>query len=349
MLKQQTVFVIGAGASKEFGLPVGSELAIKISEKLDVLFDDFGTKIVSGDKDLFNNVTKTHGQELSQYQKAAWLIRDGIVLAHSIDDFLDVHQHDEQVVNYGKAAIAKCVLEAERESRLFFDPHAHQPKPGPRTIDFTNCADTWLIGLMRLLVRGTPHADRAKIFDRCTFVIFNYDRCVEYFFVHALQRFYNIDEQEAVEIANKANFYHPYGLVGQLGNATTTGGMAPFGAAHADCYNLGKTMLKTYTESVESKEIRAAVIAANQIVFLGFAYHDQNMRLLAENKSLGEKQIIGTALGMSQSDISTIRFQMDDWENKDRGFVITRHIPANIDIQSSLTAADIFNYYSKSL
>jgi len=91
MLKQNTVFVVGAGASNEFGLPVGSQLATKISEKLNVLFDEFGTKIVSGDKDLFQNVTRTRVEESLQYQKAAWLIRDGIILAHSIDDFLDVH------------------------------------------------------------------------------------------------------------------------------------------------------------------------------------------------------------------------------------------------------------------
>jgi hypothetical protein len=229
MLKQNSVFVVGAGASKEFGLPVGAELAIKISEKLDIVFDRYGRSIVSGDKDLFDNVTKSHGQELSQYQKAAWLIRDGIILAHSIDDFLDVHRHNERVVNYGKAAIAQCVLEAERASRLFFDRYAEQLQPGSPTINFRNCADTWLVGLMKLLVRGTPHAERARIFDRCTFVIFNYDRCVEHFFIQALQRSYDITSDEAIDILARAKIYHPYGLAGELGDATTTGGMVPFG------------------------------------------------------------------------------------------------------------------------
>ena len=345
MLKQQTVFVVGAGASKEFGLPVGSELAIKISEKLDVLFDDFGTKIESGDKDLFYNVTKNHTQEGLQYQKAAWLIRDGIILAHSIDDFLDVHHHDERVVGYGKAAIAKCVLEAERASKLFFDPNAQRLKPGTPTIDFRGCADTWLVGLMRLLVRGTPHADRAKIFDRCTFIIFNYDRCVQHFFVNALQRFYSIDEREAVEIVNAANIYHPYGLVGQLGNAITTGGIAPFGTVRADYYNLGKTMLKTYTESVESKEIRAAVMSAEQVVFLGFAFHDQNMKLLSDDLSLDIKKYIGTAFGMSESDVKVVDEQISGWANTPIDIVLHR----NIDIRNNLKAADVFNFYSKSL
>lgn len=223
------------------------------------MFDDWGTKIVSGDKDLFQNVTKAHGSELLQYQKAAWLIRDGIVLAHSIDDFLDVHQHDQRLVEYGKAAIAKCILEAERESTLFFDPNARQLAPGPPTINFMQCSDTWLVGLMKLLVRRTPHADRAKIFERCTFVIFNYDRCVEFFFLHALQRFYNVAEQEAVEIVSNARIFHPYGLAGELGAAITSRGMTPFGANRVDYYEIGKTLLKTYTESVESEKIKEAV------------------------------------------------------------------------------------------
>ena len=348
MLKNKTVFVVGAGASKEFKLPVGTELAIKISEKLDIVFDRFGREVISGDGDLFRDVTRLHHQELPQYQKAAWLIRDGIILAHSIDDFLDVHQHDERVVNYGKAAIAKCILEAEAKSLLFFDRYAQQLKPGPPTINFRDCADTWLVGLMRLLGRGIPHAERAKIFDRCTFVIFNYDRCVEHFFAHALQRFYSISEEEAVGIVASAKIYHPYGLVGELGDAITAGGMAPFGASRADCCSIGKTMLKTYTESVESKQIKDAVAVCEQIVFLGFAYHDQNMRLLADNDSLNRKNFIGTALDMSASDIGVIKRQIDDWQD---------HLPsakimpsyAHIDIDSSLKAAGVFYHYSKSL
>jgi hypothetical protein len=91
-------------------------LAIAISDKLNVRFDDFGEKLVSGDLDLFRNVSS--GRDATVTQKAAWLIRDGIILANSIDDFLDVHQHDEEVVRYGKAAIVKCILEAERSSKI---------------------------------------------------------------------------------------------------------------------------------------------------------------------------------------------------------------------------------------
>jgi hypothetical protein len=235
MLKQKTTFVVGAGASAEFGLPVGSELAIAISDKLNVLFDEFGREVVHGDRQLFYNVIHERNQELSQYQKAAWVIRDGIILAHSIDDFLDVHQHDQRVVNYGKAAIAKCILEAEAKSKLRIDvnEHAFSQAIGEPTIKFRANADTWLVGLMRLLVRGTPYVDRGKIFDHSTFVVFNYDRCVEHFFVHALQRFYSIGAAEANDIVSNAKIYHPYGFAGDIARV-------PFGAERANYYEIGR-------------------------------------------------------------------------------------------------------------
>jgi hypothetical protein len=171
MLRNETVFIVGAGASKEFGFPIGTELAIRISEKLNVLFDEWGQRIIAGDAQLFQNVSR--GRDARATQRAAWLIRDGIILASSIDDFLDIHRHDEEVIRYGKAAIAKCILEAERGSKLFFEHSRSQT-----SINFKNVADTWLVKLMRLLGRNLPKADRRKIFEKCTFVVFNYDRAV---------------------------------------------------------------------------------------------------------------------------------------------------------------------------
>jgi hypothetical protein len=258
LLKKNTVFVIGAGASKEFGLPVGTELAIAISEKLDIRFDDFGRKPVSGDLDLFRNVS--NGKDAGTTQQAAWLIRDGIILANSIDDFLHVHRHDEDVVRYGKAAIVKCILEAERSSKLHYD----QTKLGA-SINFRGCADTWLVKLMRRLGSQLPHSDRAKLFDKCAFVVFNYDRCIEYFFVNALQRFYRIGLDEAQQIVASAKIYHAYGSTGQIA-------AVPFGVNRTDYCGIGASSIKTYTETVQTDHIQEVILNAQQIVFLGMAF-----------------------------------------------------------------------------
>jgi hypothetical protein len=349
VLRGKTTFVVGAGASKEFGLPLGTELALKISDKLNVLFDGRGREILEGDRDLFYNVARGAGQEqnLNPWQQAAWLIRDGIILAHSIDDFLDAHQHDRRVVEYGKAAIAKCILEAESESTLFFDRSARSVIPGrPPTIDMRQCASSWLAGLMRLLVRRTPYVDRARILDQCSFVIFNYDRCVEHFFLHALQRFYNISEKEACEIVGGARIYHPYGMPGELESLGGAGQRSAFGAVKADFYKLGNTALKTYTDSVESDEIWKAVREAEKVVFLGFGFHDQNMSVLAGDQTLGVKSMLGTAFEMSESDVNVVRGQIGGWALAED---VRRLMVDQIELRNSLKASDIFKFYSKSL
>ncbi len=331
MLKKNTVFVIGAGASKEFGLPVGTELAIAISDKLNIRFDDFQQKLVSGDLDLFRNVSNSRDAGVTQ--QAAWLIRDGIILANSIDDFLDVHRHDEEVVRYGKAAIVKCILEAERSSKLHYD----QTQPGA-SINFRGCADTWLVKLMRRLGSQLPHSDRAKLFDKCAFVVFNYDRCIEYFFVNALQRFYRIGLDEAQQIVASAKIYHAYGSTGQIASV-------PFGVNRIDYCGIGASSIKTYTESVQTDHIQEVIFNAQQIVFLGMAYHDQNLQLLAKPDTLEIKSVIGTAYGRSAGDVEDITNQIAAWGKADFQSTLRKHI----QLYNDVPATKIFDDYSRSL
>jgi hypothetical protein len=48
MLKQKTLFVLGAGPSYEVKLPVGLELAKTIATKLDVRFSDYNRNVGPG-------------------------------------------------------------------------------------------------------------------------------------------------------------------------------------------------------------------------------------------------------------------------------------------------------------
>ena len=121
MFKQKTVFVVGAGASAEYKLPVGSELAGIISKKLDVNYDRYAQEPKSGDIELWQQLHYAHQDDVDKYQQAALLIRDGVLLSSSIDDFLDVHNENERAIHVGKATIVRSILEAERRSSLFYD------------------------------------------------------------------------------------------------------------------------------------------------------------------------------------------------------------------------------------
>src|SRR5262249_2530631 len=118
MFNRKTVFVLGAGASKEFDMPIGEELAQRIRVGMDVRWATNGQPIVgAGDHILCEKVRER--VRLEKIAPVAWKIRDGVMFSSSIDEFLDLHKGDEATKLLGKAAIVRYILEAEGRSLLF--------------------------------------------------------------------------------------------------------------------------------------------------------------------------------------------------------------------------------------
>ena len=128
MVKSKTVFVIGAGASKEVGLPIGSELTTVIMQRLHVqerndgviIYDD---AVRSALMQTLPHQTLPHNgiSRMAAYINACKLIKSSMPLAPSIDNFLDTHKESKDVEICGKIGIASSILTAERSSSLFFD------------------------------------------------------------------------------------------------------------------------------------------------------------------------------------------------------------------------------------
>jgi hypothetical protein len=95
---------------------------------------------------------------------------------------------------YGKAAIVKSVLEAERGSKLYT-----KDSMGLRSFDPDRLADTWLVKFMHMLTRGVPKESAHQIVEKAAFINFNYDRCLEWFLVNAIQKVYGLEERQAEE------------------------------------------------------------------------------------------------------------------------------------------------------
>ena len=138
MFNRRTLFIVGAGASAEVNFPTGPQLARNIGDRLD--FTE-GTK--TGDRELLAKFRQYYEPKLQDIIAASLRIRDGIVLSPSIDEFLDIHNEDTNVQKVGKPAIARAILSAERESKLFLDS-----KNGQTTIDMRAIDDTWYVRLM---------------------------------------------------------------------------------------------------------------------------------------------------------------------------------------------------------
>jgi hypothetical protein len=338
MFKHKTLFIVGAGASAELDLPVGQQLADKIRTMMDVRFERGFEPVGEGDHNLYSHLGHAYPNHRAQLHQAAWRIRDGLgLVAQSIDDFLDQHRTDELVNLYGKAAIVQAIAEAERGSKLAFDM-----AKGEDTFDDKQLNDTWLRRFMHMLCRGLPRENVRQVFRNTSFIVFNYDRCIEHYLIHALKRGYSLDRGVAAEIVADLNIIHPYGSIGDLRHV-------PFGATRLNCASLAQD-IKTYTEQAGT-DLRPTLFEmideADHVVFLGFAYYDQNMALLAPMEELSRKHVFGTAYGMSDADVRVVVQQLLQWFRLDaRG---ARHPPDWINIENKLKCAGLFDYYAKSL
>jgi hypothetical protein len=352
MFQSKTVFVLGAGASHEICLPLGSGLAKIISKKLDIRFEDTGTpKSTGGDYSLYGALKQKFPSEIKQYLQAAWMIRDGIHLANSIDDFLDRHASKPHVVKYGKLAIVASILEAERDSKIFTS------NLKPRDGDFiTKTEQTWYPRLLKLLGAGVASEKLDQLFDNVAFIDFNYDRCLPHYLIEAIQPLYGVDDQRARGVVATAKILHPYGSIGNLA-MQGGGGNVPFGELRTDLFEVAER-IRLYTEQVkehdELEAIKLTISEAQRIVFVGFGYHQQNLKIITPKETKITQQILGSACGISNDDCEVLQDllqpllkTMAPRLNFSTGRNMTYR--DNIKLRSDLKSAALFDEFSRTL
>ena len=130
MFARKTVFVVGAGGSYEVGLPVGDGLKAKISNKLQIAFEQ--NNVIAGDPTIATIILRTARERLrnpNDFFLAGRQIAAAMPQAISIDNFLHTHAANDDIVLMGKLAIAASILDAERTSSLVIDKYI-------QTIDF---------------------------------------------------------------------------------------------------------------------------------------------------------------------------------------------------------------------
>ena len=342
MRNPQTLFVLGAGASREVDMPTGRQLIDIIAKKLDYQLVNGSRRQNFGDEDIldiFQQHTQTR-EGIEFYFQAARRVRDGIIYSKSIDAFMDIHKDDEKVQLCGKLAIVKSILEAEQASYLHID------KEGADFRDLERLKSTWFFDFARNINDGVRKTEIGRIFEKVSFVIFNYDRCFEHFMFNALQRLYSIGADTAASIMKTFRIVHPYGTIADLLWQDKRG--MPFGfPANRTAMQLMASRIKTYTEQIEQSEtlaeIRDVVSDAHTIVFLGLSYHPGNMKLLGLENASHVKQIFGTAKGVSESDAAFILRQIEASVRKKRArktaLVVIR----------DMTCAELLGEYSREL
>jgi len=338
----KTLFIVGAGASAEADLPVGSGLKEEIARLLDFGLTAF--HLVKGDSTVWGAIgehcKRAEESDLGPYLRASHHIRDAMPQATSIDAFIDAHSGNKRIELCGKLGIARSILKAEKDSWLHFDD------ANPNTLlDFGRAENKWFNRcFQRLNCQRTDLQERLTDFS---FIVFNYDRCIEHFWFHALRNYYEMEPPEAAELMKRVRIYHPYGFVGSLPWENKPNRVR-FGADPGPTQLLDLSdEIKTYSEStaLDSRlaEIRNEVVQADQVVFLGFAFHRLNMELITPTQEdYGElakldKTYFATAHGMS---------------NPNRGAIETHLINSSLGhvkaakVNNNIKCAQLFNEYS---
>ncbi len=351
MFHSKTLFIVGAGASREAGLPTGAELKEKIASAIDIRFED-GFRQSHGDavvaQALNVHVTrersKYHGN-INPFLAAAWKVRDAMPQALSIDNFIDAHRHDETVEIVGKLGIARCILEAERNSSIYIDPREGG------NIKFKSISSTWYSMFFQLVTESVSLDALEGLFDNISFLTFNYDRCIEHFLVQAIKNYYGVDDNTAQAVVAKLPIIHPYGQVGFLPWQAASPGInrVEFGGpVHENGQKLLglSSLLRTFTERIEDQDalqnMRKCVQEAETIVFLGFAFHPTNLDLISPETRGRAKRVFGTAKGMSDSDSKAVTDDLPDWLKLD-------HSEVEIELRNKLTCAELFAEFWRSM
>lgn len=298
-----TLFIVGAGASADFGLPVGARLQKDIANFLrpDPHSEDFGRDINFAWPTLSNLGLKWN----DLLQTLEWMSRT-LPLARSIDSFLEAQSMAGDAISFlGKYAIATLISRAEKATRLFVPNRIHKP-------NFQALSQSWLGQLWPMINKGGAAQIDEKGLEGFEFLTFNYDRCIEQFLFLAFTDFYRMPVEAAVELVETVKIRHVYG---SLGGALPRQNGLPFGYEELSDQRIRAAhQIKTYSEQLEEtdlQDIGHMLGRADRIIFLGFSFAPMNTELLASacTQSASLKQIFGTAYKMSEFD----REKAQDW------------------------------------
>jgi hypothetical protein len=300
MFNKPTVLVIGAGASWEFGMPLGADLMTRVAKTVT----------------LASNGQPNNGSFLQQMQsslgneRAGTLYQLGSQLAaivsafKSMDEVLHFLSAEHDIVELGKLAIAHEIMNAEFASRLYKAIAANDPGLGD-----TN--NTWAYSFLRLALSTSRRDELPKLFANLTVIDFNYDRILPQYLYWALQRNLEIPPDIAAECVNNLKFLNPYGSLGKLEWQSKTDCM-PFGTIQGNLAQVA-SRIRTYTEEAqgpERLEISSAIEGAKVVIVIGFGFHKQNIKLVSAGGAFRPVAVFMTVYGTGDPNHETITARM---------------------------------------
>jgi len=245
--------------------------------------------------------------KLQSYIEAAWQIGESAKQAISIDNVLDALE-DPRIELVGKLGIARAIIKAEADSPSF------KPLSPVRPLDLSRFDETWYSSFTKLLTENVRKSAVDGLFSNLEIINFNYDRCIEHYLPFSLANYYGVEPDDIRKIMETLVVHRPYGATGRLPWQKGNGPPVKFGTVDTRQLIEVAKQLQTFTERVqegtEISAMKSSVAKADRIIFLGFAFHRQNVELIAE-KTQGHTEIIATALNISSNDRTVIKAELE--------------------------------------
>ena len=207
-----------------------------------------------------------------------------------------------------------------------------------------------MVYFFQLLTENCTKEELSERLKSISLIVFNYDRCIEHFLYNALKTYYLLTDEEAASFVNEIEIYHPYGVVGNLPWQNKNIAVEYGEEVTSRLLLRIANGLKTFTEGVnpDSSDIQAIhrnVHNADKIVFLGFAFHPLNMKLMSpiekEFSNLDkDTKYFATAYGISLPDQRIIQEQL-------KGF--TSRTVRKIELEGHVSCSKLFQKYWRNL
>lgn len=268
-------------------MPLGSELAEIIEQLLD---EDLRHR---HEGPISRAIMRDGGLE-ETHQAAMRRIREGISSCDSIDEFISEWRDIPHLEHVAKVTIAQVLLDREKRSLLGEASSSGNHAPALRELK-----SSWIGYLSGRLKRGqVPRRNVRRVYEGVSFITFNYDRLIEQYLLASFTTNFALSDTDARAALSSIPVLHAYGTLGDLGSASPH---VPFGG-NEYCVAFAARNIATYTEDAPTERveaIREKIHSADKIIFLGCAYHSQNLDILfGENRHRVKAPIWGTAVAM---------------------------------------------------
>jgi hypothetical protein len=305
VINKRTVFVLGAGASCPYGYPSGSELRSLILYNA----GSYNGGFLSSYIDFLNRENLDKSTKDTKLKQVKQFIETFKGAVKSIDVFI---ANNPKSAPTGKYIIAFEIFRAEKESRFReeiqsekerLDSHDNKKYVRGRAGFY---GDDWYSYLFKRITDSLVGKDALPDFSNgnISFITFNYDRSLEYFFYDSLKCLYSeVSEDDRItQTLKQLKILHVYGQIAPLKWQNPSDYVDYNPQINESILQNSISNIRTVHEEKENPELTEThnlIKQAEQIFFLGFGYAPENLEILKlPDRTKKATSIYGTTFGL---------------------------------------------------